>query len=141
MVEVPAPQSGLPPACCHAAPAGASKAHEWQPSQHCAAMVLVSRCFQGAILHPVWQAMPRSCTPCGHVSSRSLQLEHMPYSYPLTARPHPRETSWAWQLPSHPSSSVPRARIMHACAHESSWLLPTFGSLQQNPSALHFSPQ
>ena len=39
------------------------------------------------------------------------------------------------------NSSVPRARIMHACAHESSWLLPMSGSLQQYPAVLHSSKQ
>jgi hypothetical protein len=32
---------------------------------------------------------------------------------------------------------VPRFRIMHACAHEISWLLPTNQSLQQKPAAAH----
>ena len=76
---------------------------------------------------------------------RGEQWPHIEYVCPPTVREHP---PWpgignACALHALPqmSASEPRARIMQACAHESSWLLPTFGSLQQNPSALHFSPQ
>mmetsp|Transcript_78581 Transcript_78581/g.189820 ORF Transcript_78581/g.189820 Transcript_78581/m.189820 type:complete len:256 (-) Transcript_78581:414-1181(-) len=74
--------------------AGAANAHEWQPSQHCAAMVLVSRCLQGCILHPVWHAPPRSGTPCAQVgaaASMSTQSWHIEYECPLTSREQPRD--------------------------------------------------
>ena len=94
-----------------------------------------------AIAHParqvslLWTQLPPA----------SEQRAHIEYLWPPTVREHPPAPGRGNACASHAwpqmSASEPRARIMHACAHESSWWLPTFGSLQQNPSALHFSAQ
>jgi hypothetical protein len=105
-------------------------------------MVLYSIWRHGCIAQPVWHALPPSGTPCAHCgvsNGPSRQSRHIAYVCPLTSRKQPRDTSCSWQVALHSPSPVPRARIMHACAHESSWLLPTLGSLQQNPASLHLA--
>ena len=57
----------------------------------------------------------------------------------MTVRSQPRDRRCVSHVWVHVNSSVPRARIMHACEHESSWLLPMSGSLQHHPAVLHAS--
>ena len=103
-------------------------------------MSIGAQVVAGAIAHPAWHAS-LSCTPSGQLSSRSEQLEHIEYVWPLTVREHLPFVACASHAWPQVSAAAPRARIMHACAHESSWLLPTLGSLQQKPWSLHFSSQ
>ena len=106
-------------------------------------MSIGAQVVAGAIAHPAWHAFETysepSCTPCGQLLSRSEQLEHIWYVWPLTVREQPLLVACASHARRQVPASAPRARIMHACAHESSVLLPTLGSLQQKPCSLHFA--
>lgn len=62
---------------------------------------------------------------------------NLTYEKPLTIVWHILFASRAVHLSSHSAKGVPRCLIIHACAHEISWLLPTVQSLQQKPASLH----
>ena len=65
-------------------------------AQHCAAMSIGAQVVAGAIAHPAWHASTLGTPPphngelIGELSSRSEQLEHIEYVWPLTVREHPR---------------------------------------------------
>ena len=76
-------------------------------------------------LHPTWHAEPPSSTPLGQRAVWSEQVPHMPYMNPFTLRVQPLDLSCFVHASLQVDASAPRARIMHACAHERSSLLPS----------------